>query len=601
MLQFDEPESNNVTIVDATANASYQAWYFMKGENGYLIKPFNGQGNVLGVEDTSDGKDKALIVAEPACAEWIFARSAVEGCTDYYYIYVNGTNHACLSHNGGFNVTTKLGIWAGGWNTNDGGSLFKFVDAEFENGNARYYQLSDFADIVELKTADTPEGTTVGAYVNGAAYSAAYTATTTLVSAGNISDAAACRDAYTALREACKTIRKIVPEEGKIYRIDITPGLTDARAGASMQIDDNAKLACGEYNASNARFYFTFEYDDNGNLYMKSLHTGTYLDEANAHNSNVQVGADAEAIENAKSIAINTLGTSNGVVVVSIVPTGGAMLNCTAKPGAVKAWDNAAVDKASAWVISEVEMDDAVANIKQTVSLGANESGSDTNAYSTLYLAYNAQIPDGITASIVEDVNENGQLVMTPVTGGILPANTAVVLSRETAGDVDFKYTANEATFNPQANKLKGTSCNKLVECGNNYNVYMLGKKSGRVAFYWTYENRDASGNYVYINANEEIVESTAAGAHKNHNKGGYVKCNANKAYLLDEEKPAQAAAAMYSFFFGGNTTDLDEVEGENGEVKTIYDLQGRKLVKITSPGIYIVDGKKVYVTEIEE
>ena len=603
VLQFDEPASNNVTIVDATANASYQAWYFMKGENGYLIKPFNGQGNVLGVEDTSDGKDKALIAAEPEYAEWTFARSAVNGCTDYYYIYVNGTNHACLSHNGGFDVTEKLGIWAGGWNTNDGGSLFKFIGAEFENDNAHYYQLSDFADIVELKTADTPEGTTVGAYVNGAAYSDAYTATTTLVSAGNTSDAAACRDAYTALREACKTIRKIVPEEGKIYRIDITPGLTDARAGASMQIDDNAKLACGEYDASNARFYFTFEYDDNGNLYMKSLHTGTYLDEANAHNSNVQVGADAEAIENAKSIAINTLGTSNGAVVVSIVPTGGAMLNCTAKPGAVKAWDNAAVDKASAWVISEVEMDDAVANIKHTVSLGANESGADTKAYSTLYLAYNAQIPDGVTASIVEGVNEIGQLVMTPVEGGILPANTAVVLSCETTDAqnvaAEFVYTDEEATFDTTDNILKGTSYNKVVECGDDYNVYMLGKKSGRVAFYWTYENRDADGNYVYINADEEIVSSTAAGAHKNHNKGGYVKCNANKAYLLDEENPAQAAAAMYGFLFGG-TSGVDGVNAEAVE-DTVYDLQGRKLVKVASPGIYIVNGKKVYVTEIED
>ena len=605
VLQFDEPASNNVTIVDATANASYQAWYFMKGENGYLIKPFNGQGNVLGVETTSDGRDKALIAAEPAYAEWTFTRSAVEGCTDYYYIYVNGTNHACLSHNGGFNVTTKLGIWAGGWNTNDGGSLFKFVDAEFDNANAHYYQLSDFAGKLEIMTAGKPEGTTVGAYEYGNAYSAAYTATTGLVSAGNTSDSAECRTAYTDLREACKTIRKIVPEEGKIYRIDITPGLTDARAGASMQIDDNAKLACGEYNASNARFYFTFEYDDNGNLYMKSLHTGTYLDEANAHNSNVQVGADAEAIENAKSIAINTLGTSNGAVVVSIVPTGGAMLNCTAKPGAVKAWDNAAVDKASAWVISEVEMDDAVANIKQTVSLGANTAGADTKAYSTLYLAYNAIIPEGITASIVEGVNENGQLVMTPVEYGILPANTAVVLSSETTDAqnvaAEFVYTDEESTFDTTGNILKGTSYNKLVHCGNQYNVYMLGKKSGRVAFYWTYENRGADGNYVYINADEEIVASTATGAHRNHNKGGYVRCNANKAYLLDEENPAQAAAAMYSLPMGGPTTELDEVEGENGQVNVIYDLQGRKLVKVTSPGFYIVNGKKIYVTEVED
>ena len=38
-----------------------------------------------------------------------------------------------------------------------------------------------------------------------------------------------------------------------------------------------------------------------------------------------------------------------------------------------------------------------------------------------------------------------------------------------------------------------------------------------------------------------------------------------------------------------------DEVKGENGKVKTIYDLQGRK-VNAPSKGLYIIDGKKVLV-----
>ena len=41
--------------------------------------------------------------------------------------------------------------------------------------------------------------------------------------------------------------------------------------------------------------------------------------------------------------------------------------------------------------------------------------------------------------------------------------------------------------------------------------------------------------------------------------------------------------------------TDIVEVKGENGEVKTIYDLQGRK-VESPSKGIYIIDGKKTYI-----
>ena len=42
--------------------------------------------------------------------------------------------------------------------------------------------------------------------------------------------------------------------------------------------------------------------------------------------------------------------------------------------------------------------------------------------------------------------------------------------------------------------------------------------------------------------------------------------------------------------------TGIDEVKGENGEVKTIFDLTGRKVKEITAPGIYIVNGKKILV-----
>jgi hypothetical protein len=42
--------------------------------------------------------------------------------------------------------------------------------------------------------------------------------------------------------------------------------------------------------------------------------------------------------------------------------------------------------------------------------------------------------------------------------------------------------------------------------------------------------------------------------------------------------------------------TAIDEVKGENGKAKTIYDLTGRRVDAITTPGIYIVNGKKVFV-----
>ena len=57
----------------------------------------------------------------------------------------------------------------------------------------------------------------------------------------------------------------------------------------------------------------------------------------------------------------------------------------------------------------------------------------------------------------------------------------------------------------------------------------------------------------------------------------------------------SQGTAAFYGFDWAG-TTGISEVKGENGEVKTIYDLTGRRVEAITAPGIYVVNGRKVLV-----
>ncbi|MBO5864959.1 MAG: hypothetical protein J6Q73_02775 [Bacteroidaceae bacterium] len=49
-------------------------------------------------------------------------------------------------------------------------------------------------------------------------------------------------------------------------------------------------------------------------------------------------------------------------------------------------------------------------------------------------------------------------------------------------------------------------------------------------------------------------------------------------------------------FLVVSNTTGVEEVKTENVNVKAIFDLTGRKLEQITTPGIYIVNGKKTFV-----
>jgi hypothetical protein len=72
---------------------------------------------------------------------------------------------------------------------------------------------------------------------------------------------------------------------------------------------------------------------------------------------------------------------------------------------------------------------------------------------------------------------------------------------------------------------------------------------------------------------------------------------SAGKAYLQIPTAwlPATAQKSVSIRFDEGETTGIDELKGENGEVKTIYDLQGR-VVENPASGIYIIDGKKVII-----
>jgi hypothetical protein len=72
---------------------------------------------------------------------------------------------------------------------------------------------------------------------------------------------------------------------------------------------------------------------------------------------------------------------------------------------------------------------------------------------------------------------------------------------------------------------------------------------------------------------------------------------SAGKAYLQIPTAwlPSTAQKSVSISFDEGETTDVDELKGDNGEQKTVYDLQGRVVENPTS-GIYIIDGNKVII-----
>ena len=74
---------------------------------------------------------------------------------------------------------------------------------------------------------------------------------------------------------------------------------------------------------------------------------------------------------------------------------------------------------------------------------------------------------------------------------------------------------------------------------------------------------------------------------------------SANKAYLqIPVAWTSNASKSISIRFDDGETTDIEEVEGDNGYVKGVYyDLQGR-VVENPAKGIYIVNGKKVFINK---
>jgi hypothetical protein len=103
-----------------------------------------------------------------------------------------------------------------------------------------------------------------------------------------------------------------------------------------------------------------------------------------------------------------------------------------------------------------------------------------------------------------------------------------------------------------------------FANCDNITDIKVMAEKPIR-------SNANIFSNAVYDNATLYIPNGTKS--------------------LYDKREP-------WNLFFDIAETDftgIDDIEAENGNVKTIYDLQGRRVENPTN-GIYIINGKKVFV-----
>ena len=185
--------------------------------------------------------------------------------------------------------------------------------------------------------------------------------------------------------------------------------------------------------------------------------------------------------------------------------------------------------------------------------------------YATLFLGFDAAIPEGTEAYVVKEEGINDTYISLTQVTDVIPANTGVIV-KANKGTYEFVYSA-ETKADVTGNLLTGTTENAVI-------------------------TKDAEKEY-YILANGEI----GVGLYKPTIGMDATQFNnaANKAYLVVPAAQAEGVAS-YSFRFGEGTTGISEVKGENGNVKAIYDLTGRKVETISAPGIYIINGVKTLV-----
>ncbi len=373
-------------------------------------------------------------------------------------------------------------------------------------------------------------------------------------------------------RVHCNSVTVVVPKEG-----NVTVTYRYVNGSKRLNMLGVTLVKDSEVVYSDYHFGYAGSYHRNNTYTMENVAPGTYT-------LNCYVGSDG--LDEARN--------SGGYHTID-----GASIE-----GATKL-TNAGTEN-TRWIIEEIK------NPEEAVFFPVEVA---THGHSTLMLGFDAKIPAGIQAFWPRQhgpIGDAHYMSMTAYKDGIIPANTPVMLKvvgissdphdfegLPAIATFKFNYSstaASESTPDKLDGVLFGALYNTFVRCADyregegshpDNHIYMLQKSQEVPRLYRIWENRNANG--VKANPSTQDLED------------GYIQCSPNKAYwvLPYDYTPAQNIAFSLRYDTWGGTTDIDEIEDvveNNGAADTIYDLQGRKIGEITSPGIYVVNGKKMIV-----
>lgn len=194
---------------------------------------------------------------------------------------------------------------------------------------------------------------------------------------------------------------------------------------------------------------------------------------------------------------------------------------------------------------------------------------------STLILGYPVEMPEGVTAWWAQSIGD-GKLKLKKIPSGIVPALTPVLLSYEGTGTLYLsRYEGSDpgSAIDYENNLFKGSvdpSGHKMTASEMMTNFLTLDRPVGDNSY-------DNLGFYAYHPKNNTLPP--------------YV------AWLAMSDIPSEGRIALS---FDDNPTGIEEMQAagfSSQDSEEWYDLSGRKLSgKPTVKGIYIVNGKKVFI-----
>lgn len=220
-------------------------------------------------------------------------------------------------------------------------------------------------------------------------------------------------------------------------------------------------------------------------------------------------------------------------------------------------------------------------------------------------------LPNGVRAFYVSEVTSESKARLTEVTDGIIPAHCGVLLYDENLleGEEEIHLYPVPTDY---SRTLPAGTINYLVDCykedktvqpteGDSFNYFFtcfykkIGdrRKSNVPMNFWkTAENATAKKNYTYLNVPTDIHPKAFDSDHCNYLQELLASNIANNAknycflFSLDDT-------------FGGDTTTAIEVPEDNvltEEGDVWFNMQGIRISKPNTPGLYIHNRKKVVI-----